>query len=199
MAVHGTESRFQDMTLKVDSLVLDEVAVTATAAELNALAASGVSAAEMAVLNGATAGTAVAGKAMVTDSVNAIAAYRDFRTTVTFRQANAASALDATAGVPSSYILSNGIISSTTAAAVVGTLPTGTAFDTALLVQYPTRAVGDSLEFVVVNTGPNSFTLATAAGVTDGGNAFTAVATGTSATFRIRITAANAYTIYRVA
>lgn len=36
--VHGTESRFQDMTLKVDSLVLNEVAVTATAAEINAAA-----------------------------------------------------------------------------------------------------------------------------------------------------------------
>jgi len=35
MAVHGTERRFQDMTLKANSLVLDEVAVTATAAELN--------------------------------------------------------------------------------------------------------------------------------------------------------------------
>lgn len=35
----GTESRFQDMVLKCDSLVIDEVTVTATAAELN----SGVS------------------------------------------------------------------------------------------------------------------------------------------------------------
>lgn len=38
MAVNGTESRFQDMTLKANALVLNEVTVTATAAEINAAA-----------------------------------------------------------------------------------------------------------------------------------------------------------------
>jgi hypothetical protein len=38
MAVHGIESRFQDMTLKADSLVVNEVAITATAAEINSIA-----------------------------------------------------------------------------------------------------------------------------------------------------------------
>jgi hypothetical protein len=38
MGVAGTESRFQDMEVKVNSLTIDEVAVTATAAEINRVA-----------------------------------------------------------------------------------------------------------------------------------------------------------------
>lgn len=48
------------------SLSIADVAVTATAAELNALATTGLSAAELAVLDGVTAGTVLAGKAVVT-------------------------------------------------------------------------------------------------------------------------------------
>lgn len=48
------------------SFKLAGTAVTATAAELNAIAGNGLSAAELAVLDGVTAGTVTAGKAVVT-------------------------------------------------------------------------------------------------------------------------------------
>lgn len=50
------------------SLKIAGVAVTASAAELNALAGNGLSAAELGVLDGATAGAAVASKAVVVDA-----------------------------------------------------------------------------------------------------------------------------------
>jgi hypothetical protein len=50
------------------ALTLDGTAVTATAAEINAIAGNGLSAAELAVLDGVTPGTIIASKAVVTDS-----------------------------------------------------------------------------------------------------------------------------------
>jgi hypothetical protein len=54
------------------SFKLAGTAVTASAAELNALASTGLSAAELAFLNGVTAGTATASKALVLDSSKGI-------------------------------------------------------------------------------------------------------------------------------
>lgn len=196
--VHGTESRFQDMTLKVDSLVLNEVAVTATAAEINAIAGAGLSAAELAVLDGVTAGTASASKAMVTNSANGIGgSWRDTRATPVFNQ-GAAGTLNAT-GTLTAALMLGGIVTSTTAAGVTATLDTGTLLETALIAAYPGLAVSDYFEFSVVNTGANSFTIATATGWTDGGNGFVAVTTATSARFGVRRTAANTYTIFKIA
>jgi hypothetical protein len=110
----------------------------------------------------------------------------------------AAVALNATGTITAASMLA-GIITSTSAAAVVATLPTGTVFETAFLAAFPNLANDDAIEFAVVNTGPNSFTIATAAGWTDGGNAFTAVPTATSAQFYVRRTGANTYTIFKVA
>jgi hypothetical protein len=50
------------------ALTIDGVAVTVTAAELNAAAGTGVSAAELGVLDGVTPGTAIASKAVTTDA-----------------------------------------------------------------------------------------------------------------------------------
>ncbi|TIO15626.1 MAG: hypothetical protein E5X86_19855 [Mesorhizobium sp.] len=195
--VHGTESRFQDMTLKVDSLVLNEVAVTATAAELNAVAGSGVSAAEMAVLDGATAGVVVASKAVIAGTLKEIDGFRDARTTKIEWQ-GAAEALNATGTVTTTSLLA-GIITSTTAAAVTATLPVGGVLDTALSALPSGVGTNYSFAFSVVNTGANGFTLATATGWTDGGNGFTAVAAGTSAMFRVRRTGVSTYTLFRIA
>ncbi len=52
--------------INVGSLSIDDVEVTATAAELNAIAGGGLSAAELGVLDGVVAGTVTAGKAIVT-------------------------------------------------------------------------------------------------------------------------------------
>src|SRR3990167_5303383 len=51
--------------LKLGKLFIDGVAVTASAAEINAMAGTGLSAAELAFLDGVVAGTAAAGKAVV--------------------------------------------------------------------------------------------------------------------------------------
>lgn len=50
------------------ALTIDGTAVTATAAEINAIAGGGLSAAELGVLDGVTPGTAIASKAVTTDA-----------------------------------------------------------------------------------------------------------------------------------
>lgn len=101
-------------------------------------------------------------------------------------------ALDATGALTSAAIL-GGLVTSTTAAAVTGTLPTGAvldAADTAL-------AIGDSFDWSVIATGANAFTVAAAAsGHTVVGTM--AVATATSGRFRTRKTAAATYVTYRL-
>lgn len=159
--------------------------LTATAAELNATA-------------GATPGTAVASKAMVTNSANGIGgSWRDTRSTPLFNQ-GAGGALNAT-GTLTAALMLGGIITSTSAAGVTATLDTGALLETAFIAAYPGLAVSDYFEFSVVNTGPSGVTIATATGWTDGGNAFVAVATATSARFGVRRTAANTYTLFKIA
>lgn len=145
-----------------------------------------------------TPGTAVPSSAMVTDANNGIGgSWRDTRITQ-LEQQTAPATLNATGTLTAANMLT-GLVTSTSAAAVTATLDTGTLFETALIAAFPGLQVGDSVDFSIVNTGPNSFTIATAAGWTDGGNAFTAVLTATSARFVARRTAANAYTLYKMA
>lgn len=68
---NGATFAIQDNAGTIE-LVLDGTAMTATAAELNAIAGNGLSAAELAVLDGVTAGTAAASKALVLDANKAI-------------------------------------------------------------------------------------------------------------------------------
>ena len=100
-------------------------------------------------------------------------------------------ALNATGAVTAAAILS-GIVTSTTAAAVAGTIPTGATFDAATGM-----AINDSVSWSVINTGPNTFTVTAASGHTIVGAA--AVATATSGHFRTRKTAASTYITYRMA
>ena len=58
-------------------------------------------------------------------------------------------------------------------------------------------AIGDSLDFSVIATGANAFTVTAATGITIVGDAV--VATATSGLFRLRKTAASVYVIYRLA
>jgi hypothetical protein len=144
------------------------------------------------------AGTAVPNTAMVTDANNGIGgSWRDTRITQ-LEQQTAPAALNATGTLTAANMLT-GLVTSSTAAAVTATLDTGTLFETALIAAFPGLQNGDSVDFSIVNTGPNAFTIATAAGWTDGGNAFVAVATATSARFVARRTAANTYTLYKMA
>lgn len=98
--------------------------------------------------------------------------------------------LNATGPLTAALILS-GIVTSTTGAAVVATLDTGTVMDTSA-----TFAIGDSFDWTAIATGANSFTVTAAAGHTIVGAA--AVATLTSGRFRTTKTAANTFITYRI-
>ena len=99
-------------------------------------------------------------------------------------------ALNATGSITAGSI-TGGLLTSTTAAAVAGTVPTGTVMDAASNLQ-----TGDSVDWFVINTGPNTFTVTAASGHTLVGAA--AVATATSAHLRTVKTAAATYITYRV-
>ena len=107
-----------------------------------------------------------------------------------FQKQAAPGALNVT-GAVTAAMLGSGIITSTTAAAVAGTVPTGTVLDAAFDME-----IGDSFDFSVIATGANAFTVTAAAGVTIVGVAV--VATVTTGRFRLRKTAAATYIIYRV-
>jgi hypothetical protein len=99
--------------------------------------------------------------------------------------------LNATGALTAAMILS-GIVTSTTAAAVAGTLPTGAVLDAASEFE-----IGDSFDWSVIATGANAFTVTAAAtGHTIVGNG--AVATVTSGAWRTRKTAAETFVSYRI-
>lgn len=99
--------------------------------------------------------------------------------------------LDATGALTAAMMLS-GIVTSTTGAAVAGTVPTGTVLDAA-----GEFAIGDSFDWSVIATGANAFTVTAATDHTLVGTAV--VATVTSGRFRTRKTAANTFVTYRMA
>lgn len=108
------------------------------------------------------------------------------------RSAVVATAVNVT-GAVSAAAIAGGLVTSTTAAAVAGTVPTGAVMDAALQLN-----VGDALEWSVINTGPDTFTVtAAASGHTVVGAG--AVATATSGRFLTVRTAAATYVSYRVA
>lgn len=98
--------------------------------------------------------------------------------------------LNATGALTATLILS-GIVTSTSAAAVAATVPTGATMDLA-----SEFAIGDSYDFSVINTGPSLFTLTAASGTTLVGNAI--VEGKSSGTFRLRKTAADTFVVYRL-
>jgi len=94
-------------------------------------------------------------------------------------------------GAVSAAAMMGGLVTSTTAAAVAGTVPTGTVMDAA-----STFAVNDSFDWSVIATGANAFTVTAATDHTLVGTAV--VATATSGRFRTRKTAANTFVTYRI-
>lgn len=101
-----------------------------------------------------------------------------------------ATAVNVTGAVSAAAIL-GGIVTSTTAAAVAGTVPTGTVMAAATEL-----AVGEGIEWAVINTGPNAFTVTAAADHTVVGAA--AVATATSGRFLTVQATAGVFVSYRV-
>jgi len=95
-------------------------------------------------------------------------------------------------GTLTRVLIFGGLVTSTTAAAVVATLDTGAIMDAA-----NTFAVNDSFIWSAINTGSNAFTVtAAASGHTVVGAG--AVAAGTSGRFMTRKTAANTFVTYRI-
>lgn len=99
--------------------------------------------------------------------------------------------LDAT-GALTAAMMTSGIVTSTTAAAVAGTVPTGTVMDAA--VDFP---INGAFYWSVIATGANAFTVTAAATHTLVGSGV--VATATSGHFMTRKTAANTFVTYRLA
>jgi hypothetical protein len=102
-----------------------------------------------------------------------------------------------TATLSAAQILGGMLVANPSTSAATYTLPTAALIDTAL----PNAIVGSTFDLFIVNIGTSSgtVTLATATGITDGGNAFVAVAITSSAAFRFRKTADGAYTVYKIA
>jgi len=168
-------------------MTIDKVDVSGvTAAILNALG-----------LGAASPGTVVASSPLVVDANKGIGGFRQTAAVMPTTQA-AAGTLNAT-GTLTAALLLGGIVTSTTGAAVVATLDTATILDAAYLALFPGGQPSDYIEVAIVNTGGNTFTVATAAGWTDGGNAFVAFAAATSGKLGLRRTAANTWTIFKVA
>ncbi|UIY28717.1 hypothetical protein LZK73_18475 [Neorhizobium galegae] len=153
-------------------------------------------------ITGVTPGTAANSKALIVDATRGITGFRDTRATPVFKQ-GAPAAKTATVTLTAAELMT-GLIVGTPVAAAIYTLPLATALETALIAAYPGLAADDSFEFSVINLGGAGFTItmATAAGWTLSGQLViedgSAAANRSAATFRVRRTAANAYTLYRV-
>ena len=102
-----------------------------------------------------------------------------------------------TASLTAAQITGNWLVANPSTSAATYTLPTAAQIDAAV----PNASVGSTFDLAIVNTGTSSgtVTLATATGITDGGNAFVAVAVTSSAVFRFRKTADAAWSVYKVA
>ena len=106
-------------------------------------------------------------------------------------------AINATASVTAAQIMTY-LITSTTAAAVTATLPSGTNMENQLTTTLNSISANTNTSFdiSVINTGSNTFTFATATGWSLTGSM--AVAAGTSGRFRIRKTSLNGFAMYRL-
>jgi len=102
-----------------------------------------------------------------------------------------------TATLSEAQVVGGMLYANPSTSAATYTLPTAALIDAAL----PNATVGSTFDLSVINIGTSSgtVTLATATGITDGGNAFVAVAVTSSALFRFRKTAEGAYTVYKIA
>ena len=102
-----------------------------------------------------------------------------------------------TTGTLTAALLKSGILLSSTPAGVTGTFDTGANIDAAFTGKQA-LSVNDAFDLHVINTGvANTFTVATASGVTAVGSLV--VNASTSGKFRIRKTSAGNFVVYRIA
>lgn len=178
-------------------------AVDVTNADWTVIGDPGLSAAELSVLDGVTAGTPLASKAVVLDAAGGIGAFRGSRNL----SVQAAPAAKSTTTTLTAAEIMGGILTANQAggAGASYTLPLATDLETALLAAFPGLAVNDSFDFTLINistVAAEDVTILTNTGWTlvglmkvDSNDADTSPA---SAVFRVRRTAANTYTLYRV-
>lgn len=186
---------------------IKEMALALRALISNEFGVGDVSSSELLVLDGVTAGTALASKALVLDSAGGIGAvWRDTRATGIFKQV--APAAKTTATTLTAAELLSGLLTANQggAAAANYTLPLATALETALLVTNPGLANDDAFDFTLLNistVAAEDITVATNTGWTLVGKmtveSNAAVTDNSFGIFRARRTAANTYTLYRVA
>jgi len=102
-----------------------------------------------------------------------------------------------TATLTAAQVTGGILVANPSTSAATYTLPTASAIDAVVTSAKP----GSTFTLTLVNTGTSSgaVTLATATGLTDGGNAFVAVAITSSAQFTFRKTADGAWTVYKTA
>lgn len=138
--------------------------------------------------NGATLVVYATGNQPVAYEIGTVPVVKQGRIDGGFKVVNA---LNATGSVTAAMIY-GGILTSTTAAAVAGTIPTGTVLDATA-----EWANGEAIDWSVINTGgTNAFTVTAASGHTIVGNAVVALSsTGRFSTLK---TAANTFVTYRI-
>jgi len=144
------------------------------------------------ITGGSINGTAIGGTSPAAVTGTTITATGDTVTTGVVYKNQPAQTSKAAAATLTIAELLTGIIQYTGALATL-TLPTGTNIEGGVPATFPTNM---SFDVSVINTGLGVVTLGTAAGLTLTGSM--AVAAGASGIFRVRKTAANTYTIYRI-
>jgi len=124
------------------------------------------------------------------------AGYSGARLSNGFVQNLTISAVNTSATLTAAQII-GGLITSTTAAAVVMTLPTGTNFETALIAAFPGLQNGDAFQFYVSNLGgTNAITFAAGTNFTIASAASTSVGANSGVSCVAVRTSANNYVLY---
>ena len=156
MSHHPTKSvDMRNLNVEVGSLQIGGTDVTATAAEINAIAGGGLSAAELGVLDGVTAGTATASKAVVLDASKGIATITSATITTltapTVNATNVDAGASGTAGTVDIFpaTASKGKVAITAANAAGDTTTTITVAEQAGAVTYTVPDAGASASFVM--------------------------------------------------
>jgi len=102
-----------------------------------------------------------------------------------------------TATLTAAQVTGGILVANPSTSAATYTLPTASAIDAVVTSAKPGSTF--TLNLVNIGTSSGTVTLATATGLTDGGNAFVATAITSSAQFTFRKTADGAWTVYKTA
>jgi hypothetical protein len=143
-------------------------------------------------------GSYTTGATIVIEAIGGLPVYYEIGTAPIVKQTRLNNPIQTTpvavnvTGAVSAAAIIGGIVTSTTAAAVAGTVPTGTVMEAT-----SDWAANESVEWTVIATGANAFTVTAATAHTIVGSAV--VATVTSGHFRTVRSAANTFVTYRLA